>query len=248
MGASHKEAARKFMREHPGTTFPAAMRAVARDTAIIPKLPSAQSIPWLRRVRRESSASCYFCGVDTLIRSAGDLSIDHRRVQVYCDNDRCDAREIEVLVVDDGTENTSARTDVRILAENGPVVDRPASSLVEEFGDWIPGAAPAARGATSVCLFCGEASCDPSPADTAGDNGRIRLRCTNARCSVIDVEVLIIRDGTPWTQGRGDVSGLEEIIPRREGTTAGGVTFYTPADFRFTAEEKLARRVSGPMP
>ncbi|MEW5812653.1 MAG: hypothetical protein AB1925_24790 [Actinomycetota bacterium] len=55
-------------------------------------------------------------------------------------------------------------------------------------------------------------------------------------------------DGTPWTQGRCDVEGLENIIPRGEGTKSGGITFYTSADFRFTDEEILARRDSGPMP
>lgn len=248
MGASHKEAAKKLQRENPGMTFPAAKRAVARIAASVPSSIAPQQIPWVRRVPREIPASCYFCGHDRLIRSMGDLSVDHRRVQVYCDNDRCDARETEVVVIDDGTEDTAARTDVRILATNGPVVDRPASSLIEEFGDWIPGATPAARTGPSACLFCGEASCRPAPTDTDGDTGRIRLRCNNPRCDVIDAEVLAIRDGTPWTQGRGDVSGFEEIIPRREGTKSGGITFYSPADFRFTDDEVLARRVSGPMP
>ncbi|SPM41934.1 predicted protein [Mycobacterium numidiamassiliense] len=248
MGSSHKEAARQLMREHPGTTFPVAKRAVARGTAVIPQSPAPHPIPWLRRTVRENPASCYFCGDDALIRSGGDLSVDRRRVEVYCNNDQCDAREIEVIVVDDGTEDTAARTDVRILAEYGPIVDRPASSLIEEIGDWIPGAAPAARATTSVCLFCGEPTCGPAPADAAGDTGRIRLRCNNSHCNVIDVEVLVVRDGTPWTEGRGDVHGLEKIVPRREGTQVGGATFYTPAALRFTAEEILVRRVSGPMP
>lgn len=248
MGSSHKEAARLFMREHPGTTFPAAKRAVARGAAVIPQSSAPHPIPWLRRMVRENSASCYFCGDDTLIRSGGDLPVDHRRVEVYCDNDQCDAREIEVIVVDDGTEDTAARTDVRILTEYGPMVDRPASSLIEEFGDWIPGAAPAARAKTSVCLFCGESTCEPAPADAAGDTGRIRLRCNNSHCDVIDVEVLVVRDGTPWTQGRDDIHGLDKIVPRREGTQVGGITLYTPAALRFTAEEILAHRISGLVP
>lgn len=249
MGASHNKAARMFMREHPGTTFPAAKRAVARSTVRASDSPAPQAIPWLRRrVARENPASCYFCGATTLVRSSGDLLVDHRRVQVYCDNDQCDARATEVVVVDDGTKDTRARTDVRVLAEYGPVLDRPASSLVEEVGDWIPGATPVARTGTTVCLFCGEASCRPAPADAAGDTGRIRLRCNNTDCDVIDVEALVLNDGTPWTQGRDDVEGLEKIIPRGEGTKSGGVTFYTSADFRFTDEEILARRVSGPMP
>lgn len=153
MGASHKEAARKFMREHPGTTYPAAKRAVARNSAPAPD-PRSHPIPWARRGRHDIAAPCFFCGNDdSLIRSSGDLRPDRRRVQVYCDNDQCDAREIEVIVVEDGTEATAERTDVRILAKFAPVSGRPISSLIEEFGDWIPGAVPAARTAASVCLF-----------------------------------------------------------------------------------------------
>jgi hypothetical protein len=249
MGASHKEAAREYMRQHPGTTFPAAKRAVAHRTTSVSDSAAPQAIPWFRRsLDKDNVAACYFCGDTTLIRSSGDLLVDPRRIQVYCDNDQCDARATEVVVVDDGTKATAARTDVRLLAKYGPVLDRPASSFIEEVGDWIPGATPAARAATSVCLYCGEASCRPTPADTAGDTGRIRLRCNNIDCNVIDVEVLVLNDGTPWNQGRGDVAGLDKIVPRREGTEAGGVTFYSPADLRFTDEEILARRVSGPMP
>jgi hypothetical protein len=83
------------------------------------------------------------------------------------------------------------------------------------------------------------------PADT----GRIRLHCTNARCSVVKVEVLVLRDGTPWTQDRDDVSALEKIIPRRRGTRlGGGIEIHSLDDFRVTPEEVLARRVSGPLP
>jgi hypothetical protein len=45
MGASHKEAARKFMREHPGTTFPAAKRA---SVAISYKSNHLRLTDWLR--------------------------------------------------------------------------------------------------------------------------------------------------------------------------------------------------------
>lgn len=249
MGASHKEAARAFMRAHPGTTFPAAKRAVARG-AVPPKdSPDSQYIPWTRRrARRDNPTSCYFCGASTLIRSMGDLSIDPRRVEVYCGNHRCDAREIAVVAVDDGTEGTAARTDVRVLAEHGPVLDRPTWSLMEDVGDWIPGATPAARKGTSLCPFCGEDNCHPSPGDAAGDTGRIRLRCSNANCDVIDVEVLVLRDGTPWTQDRRDVEGLTRVLPRGEGVSVYGFTTYTLDDFDYTDEEILAARVSGPMP
>jgi hypothetical protein len=250
MGASHTEAARKYMREHPGVTFPAAKRAVARGTTIGSPTRVPELVPWVRRLsERRNFAGCYFCGEHTLIPSSGDLPLDRRRVQVYCDNDQCDARETEVIVMRDGTETTAARTDVRILERYAPVVDRPASTFIEEIGDWIPGATPAARTETTICLFCGETASVPSSADVPADTGRIRLRCTNARCDVSEVEVLVLRDNTPWTRDRDDVSALEAIIPRREGTRlGGGIEIHRPGDFRFTPEEVLARRVSEPLP
>lgn len=247
MGASHTEAARQYQRENPGTSFPAAKRAVARNTAAA--RPVATRAPWVRSTSREVTVPCYFCGKDTILVSAGDLNIDPRRIQVYCDNDRCDARETEVIVVDDGTVTTSARTDVRILAQYGPVTYRPASSLIEEFGDWIPGATPAARRSSSICLFCGETTCGPSSADVSADTGRIRLHCNNARCDVIDVEVLVKRDGTPWTQERADICALDAIVPRPGGTVVGELTVYTARELRrVDPDEVLARRVSGSMP
>lgn len=247
MGASHKEAARQYQRENPGTSFPDAKRAVARNTAAA--RPLATRAPWVRRKSREVTVPCYFCGKDTIIVSTSDLAIDPGRIQVYCDNDQCDARETEVIVVGDGAVATAARTDVRILAQHGPVTDRPASSLIEEFGDWIPGATPAARVDSSICLYCGETTCRPSADDVAADTGRIRLHCSNARCDVTDVEVLVKRDGTPWTQERADICALDAIVPLPGGEVVGELTVYTVSDLRrVDPEEVLARRVSGPMP
>jgi len=236
------------MREHPGTPYPAAKRAVARHSAAQPD-PGAHPIPWARRGRPDIAAPCFFCGnADSLIRSSGDLRPDRRRVQVYCDNDQCDAREVEVIVVDDATMATAERTDVRILRKFPPVSQRPVSSLIEDVGDWIPGSMPAARAAASVCLFCGERTCLPGPADRDSDTGRISLECSNAGCDVVGMEVLVMRDGTPWTQDRDDIAALGDLIPRRAGTKVGGITIYSVSDLDFTDDEVLAARVSGPMP
>lgn len=249
MGSSHKEAARRYQREHPGVTFPNAKRAVARPTGGSPPAHTPDQVPWIRSLEdHHEVARCFFCGHNTLMRSAGDLSVDPRRIEVYCDNDQCDAREIEVIVMSDDTQSTRSRTDVRILQRIAPVAHRPVESLIEEVGDWIPGAAPVARDLTSVCLFCGERSCVPASNDVSGDTGRLRLCCNNAACGVADVEVLVLRDNTPWTRERADVRALEAIIPRRGGTEVGDVVVYTFRELRFTDEEILERRVWGPLP
>lgn len=250
MGSSHKQAARKYQREHPGVTFPEAKRAVARPASGSSPAQLPDQVPWVRRLKEHHDvAPCFFCGLDTLTRSAGDVSVDPKRTQVYCDNDQCDAREIEVIVVGDDTQSTRSRTDVRILQRFAPIADRPASSLIEEIGDWIPGATPAGRTQPTVCLFCGEPTCVPASDDVVGDTGRLRLRCTNAACGVAEMEVLVMRDGTPWTQSRDDVRALNAIIPRRGGTSVGEeIVIYRVSDLRFTPEEVLAGRLSGPFP
>jgi hypothetical protein len=249
MGSSHKGAARRYQREHPGVTFPEAKRAVARPASGSTPARLPDQVPWVRCLEdRHDVAPCFFCGHDTLMPSAGDLSVDLRRIEMYCDNDQCDAREIAVIVMSDDTQSTQSRIDVRILQRFGPVADRPSSSLIEEVGDWIPGAVPAARDRPTVCLFCGERSCVPASGDVAGDTGRLRLRCTNAVCSVAEVEVLVLRDNTPWTRDRADVRALEAIIPRRDGTRVGDGVVYSMSRLRFTDEEVLERRVSGPLP
>lgn len=248
MGSTHTKAAREYMAAHPGVTFPEAKRAVDRSQGGVP--PATPPTPWVRRsVDRARPTACYFCGDSSAILSSGDLKIDSGRVQMYCDNGQCDAREVEFVVVDDGTEATRHRADVRILRKHGPIADRPAWTLIEEIGDWIPGATPAARDTTSRCLFCGEHACAPAPADVPGDTGRLRMRCSNPRCHVREVEVLVVRDGTPWTADRDDNHDLEQLVPRGPGTKVGTGTVYSIDDYRrFTDEDTLERRVSGPMP
>ncbi|MFJ5657486.1 hypothetical protein ACIQD5_29700 [Streptomyces microflavus] len=66
------------------------------------------------------SLPCYFCGGRTAILGSGDRPDDPGRLEVYCDNPMCDAREIAVLVKRDGA-GAPDRADVRALRE----VDRP---------------------------------------------------------------------------------------------------------------------------
>lgn len=72
--------------------------------------------PWARRaVMSGEELQCPFCGQHTLIRSFGDLRADNARVELYCDSQDCDAREITVLVMRDATAETAGRPDVRAL-------------------------------------------------------------------------------------------------------------------------------------
>jgi hypothetical protein len=77
--------------------------------------------PWLRRHQpnathehESNSVQCMFCGDKTLKRSASDRSQDPGRLELYCDNAFCDAREMVLLVVRDGL-NAHERSDVRAL-------------------------------------------------------------------------------------------------------------------------------------
>lgn len=77
--------------------------------------------PWLRRHQaevtygRESSpVQCMFCGAQTLKRSASDRPKDPGRMELYCDNQFCDAREMVLLVTRDGA-GAYDRADVRAL-------------------------------------------------------------------------------------------------------------------------------------
>ncbi|MGY2084870.1 hypothetical protein [Blastococcus sp. SYSU DS0539] len=63
---------------------------------------------------RGGGAVCYFCGRDTVRISHADLHADTGRVQLYCDNTHCAAREVTVLVERDGV-GAGRRADVRAL-------------------------------------------------------------------------------------------------------------------------------------
>lgn len=82
---------------------------------------NAEGEPWLRRHQPEAtyahepkSVQCLFCGSQTLKRSASDRSQDPGRLELYCDNGRCDAREMVLLVRRDGA-GAGRRADVRAL-------------------------------------------------------------------------------------------------------------------------------------
>ncbi|MFB8181533.1 hypothetical protein ACFC8N_37040 [Streptomyces sp. NPDC055966] len=72
--------------------------------------------PWARRLpdAEQKALPCYFCGERTAMTSWGDLPDDTGRLEVYCDNELCDAREVVVLVQRDGA-GAHDRADVRAL-------------------------------------------------------------------------------------------------------------------------------------
>lgn len=251
--SSLKKAARAMQRANPGLPFPAARAAV--DHA----LPSAPPRPWshgqdlwIRGLADDTPTRCYMCGKTTSIVSYGDLWVDQGRVQMYCTHKDCDARETEVVVVDDGTAETAQRSDVRILAHYPPVTDRPEWTF-GAGGGWMAGTSPIARtsGQRMPCLFCGAVSCIPAPTDPSADTGRVRLRCTNTGCAVITVEVLVLRDGTGYASHRADVGALRALKPPRRsaGRTTGPLKIIPVVDpHPPTDQTVMDRRRSGPLP
>ncbi|MCS5487389.1 hypothetical protein NY588_09645 [Curtobacterium flaccumfaciens pv. beticola] len=81
---------------------------------------NAGETPWVRATLEGSPfgssgyAQCYFCGDMSAKLSSTDLRSDSGRVEVYCDNGNCDAREVIVVVARDGN-HSDRRADVRIL-------------------------------------------------------------------------------------------------------------------------------------
>lgn len=109
----------------------------------IPAWSSGQK-PWIRAalpgeaLNAQGYAQCYFCGAQTAKLSAGDLSGDTGRVEVYCNNSNCDAREVAVIVVRDG-HGAGDRADVRVLRaldeDNHTTDPRPMEAFtIEELG------------------------------------------------------------------------------------------------------------------
>ncbi len=81
----------------------------------------AGATPWLRRHQPDAGygsepnpIQCALCGERTLKRSATDHDEDTGRLELYCDNGRCDAREMVLLVKRDGA-HSGLRADVRAL-------------------------------------------------------------------------------------------------------------------------------------
>lgn len=66
-------------------------------------------------------AMCPYCGANSLIRSAGDVSEDKVQIEAYCTNSECDAREIFILAQTRG--EAGPRADVEaVRAIDGPTV------------------------------------------------------------------------------------------------------------------------------
>ncbi|MFD8899902.1 hypothetical protein [Streptomyces ardesiacus] len=81
----------------------------------------AGATPWLRRHQPKAEYSsepspvqCMFCGGQAVKRSATDYEEDSGRIELYCDNGNCDAREMILLVKRDGAKS-GLRADVRAL-------------------------------------------------------------------------------------------------------------------------------------
>ncbi|MBZ6211615.1 hypothetical protein KVH31_34535 [Streptomyces olivaceus] len=81
----------------------------------------AGATPWLRRHQPEATyghepnpVQCLFCGGQTVKRSSSDDDEDPGRIELYCDNGSCDAREMVLLVRRDG-EKADLRADVMAL-------------------------------------------------------------------------------------------------------------------------------------
>ncbi|MFE2072803.1 hypothetical protein [Streptomyces misionensis] len=67
------------------------------------------------RGSRAARFQCYFCGGQSVIRSEHDNEHDTGRLELYCDNEHCAAKEIAVIVCRDGYA-AGERADLRALA------------------------------------------------------------------------------------------------------------------------------------
>ncbi|MFE9300527.1 hypothetical protein [Streptomyces sp. NPDC006856] len=78
----------------------------------------AKEDPWIRRPEagHPEKLPCYFCGGFTAKRSYSDRSEDPSRIELYCDNQFCDAREFVILTLRNGGD-AHERTDVRALRQ-----------------------------------------------------------------------------------------------------------------------------------
>lgn len=71
--------------------------------------------------------TCPFCGQLTAKRSYGDEAADTGRLELYCTNEDCQAREITVLVMKDSYQ-AHTRADVRLLR----AIDTKTTSFSDE--------------------------------------------------------------------------------------------------------------------
>jgi len=248
-----KKDARAYQRTHPNVRLADAMRAVGRSTGAAPV--AKQAVPWIERA--DTAAGCYFCGQESVKLSYGDLREDHGRVEIYCENGDCDAREVEVIIVDDGTEATRSRSDVRILAHFAPDGHLPEWVGVGPGCEWAAGTAPFLRRSNTpaVCLFCGDRSSVLAPNDVSADSCRMRIRCINPGCSVERAEAVLTRDGLVWASQRPVAKALASLFPTRADQKKaqlphGELPIFPVSDFVEPADgtDPLQMRISGPVP
>lgn len=240
--AAKKNAARAYQAAHPGTNFTAALRAVEHTAP--PNDWAPGQVPWIRTIDR-TPITCYLCGKTTMITSFGD-SGDRGRVQLYCDNGQCEAREVEVIVLRDGTAATSNRADVQVLVGIAAAAHH-RTELPDAGNSWIAGAVPWARSAPGpqLCVFCGQTQCIRSRGDVAADTGRIQLYCDNDRCEAREVELIVMRDGTVETLKRPDVEALRAIDEPPALRQSDKPMFRTAGEWidLFDGDDPLSRRL-----
>lgn len=232
------------------------MRAVSRSGGVgLNRAVTLPATPWVQRTVGETG--CYFCGQQSAVLSYEDLAADHRRVQIYCDNSDCDAREVDVIVLDDGTEATRNRTDVRIVGHFAPDGDRPEWVGLGPGSDWAAGTTPFLRrtGRPATCLFCGESTCVLADDDVSEDTGRLRICCTNPGCTVQRGEAVLMRDGLAWASRRPVAEALRGLfLTRADRKKAqlppGEFAAFPVSDFHEPADgvDPLQMRISGPVP
>jgi hypothetical protein len=86
----------------------------------------------VRESKRIEGYPCPFCGTMTLLQSDGDLTIDTERVEVYCDNDRCDAREIVILIKRGAGAHRRADVSALRAVERGTYEEQEADGAIVE--------------------------------------------------------------------------------------------------------------------
>ena len=94
--------------------------------------------PWVRREQPNASYGpepnpvlCYFCGSQTMKRSSSDVDADHGRIEMYCDSQMCQAREVIIIIRRDGA-GAHRRADVRALrALDGDRLDIDTATSVQ---------------------------------------------------------------------------------------------------------------------
>lgn len=248
-----KRQARELRRANPGMRLADAMSALTPKDVATRARWSVGDRPWIRGAF--DPCSCLFCGQDTAILSFGDMAEDIGRVQIYCDGEDCDAREVEIIVTEDGTGATRNRTDVRILRHFPP--EKPRYHATGVGFAWSAGTTPAVRAGNLVatCMFCGEPTWALSRNDIAADTDRVRVHCRNSRCAVREAEALLLRDGYGSQSDRPVNTAVRTLfISRADQLSAdlpqGAFRAFPFSDWATPADgvDPLQMRISGPVP